>query len=420
MTKNQIEAQRIKQSSRLNEISGLEGDAFTDSIRNEAAALETEYRDSGIKLTAALAVEDAERRQAEIEATQLGSLLEGDSEARERQALVGKARVGDTLSALLDGSPVDGASAECRSAFGLSGYEIPHVLFEPRPRPAEVRAATLAPTAGGPVAESPVAPFIYARTNAAYLGVDMPTVGPGAHAFPALTTAAPSGMKAAGADADETAAVFTTAAQTPKRATGRFRIRYADLAVFPQMEDALRRDIPASVAVTVDQQIVAGTGSAPSLKSLFSQLTDPTAESTRETYARHQVKAASLIDGRFAFDLPDVRQLVGLQTFADAVSLLGTNTADNARDYLARATAGFRAVGTDWIAAKSSNVQTGLARLGTAPMCAAVALWGGLRLIRDETSSAPAGEVVVTALQLLSDVVLIHSAAFKQTTFKIG
>ncbi len=32
---------------RLNEISGLEGDAFTDEIRAEAETLQTEYRDLG-------------------------------------------------------------------------------------------------------------------------------------------------------------------------------------------------------------------------------------------------------------------------------------------------------------------------------------------------------------------------------------
>ena len=75
MTKNQIESHRIKMAGRLNEISGLEGDAFTDAIRAEASTLETEYRDSGVKLQAALAVEDAERQVAEREAAALGSLM---------------------------------------------------------------------------------------------------------------------------------------------------------------------------------------------------------------------------------------------------------------------------------------------------------------------------------------------------------
>ena len=74
MTKNQLEAQRIKTAARLNLIAGLEGDAFTDAIRAEAGTLETEYRDSGVKLAALLTVEDAERQVAEREAAKLGDL----------------------------------------------------------------------------------------------------------------------------------------------------------------------------------------------------------------------------------------------------------------------------------------------------------------------------------------------------------
>ena len=60
MTKNQLEAKRIKTVGRLNEIAGLEGADFTDAIRTESETLSTEYRDSGVQLQAALVVEDAE------------------------------------------------------------------------------------------------------------------------------------------------------------------------------------------------------------------------------------------------------------------------------------------------------------------------------------------------------------------------
>ena len=72
MTKHQLEAQRIKTAGRLNEIGGLED--LTDAIRQESESLEVEYRDSGIKLAALLAVEDDERKVAEREAAELGSI----------------------------------------------------------------------------------------------------------------------------------------------------------------------------------------------------------------------------------------------------------------------------------------------------------------------------------------------------------
>ena len=68
MTKNQLESSRIKTATRLSAISSIEGAEFTDAIRAEASKLEAEYRDSGAKLSALLAVEDAERQVAEREA----------------------------------------------------------------------------------------------------------------------------------------------------------------------------------------------------------------------------------------------------------------------------------------------------------------------------------------------------------------
>ena len=92
MTKNQLEAQRIKTATRLSAISALEGDAYTDAIRQESETLEVEYRNVGAKLTALLAVEETEKEVALKEAAELGEL--GDSETRER---VGTARAGRTV-----------------------------------------------------------------------------------------------------------------------------------------------------------------------------------------------------------------------------------------------------------------------------------------------------------------------------------
>ena len=90
----------------------------------------------------------------------------------------------------------------------------------------------------------PVQPFIYKEGVAGFLGIDMPQVGGGTASHPVLTTGTPAGMKAKGAAADETVAAFTISTSTPKRVTGSFRVRVEDMALFPQLEDSLRRDIP--------------------------------------------------------------------------------------------------------------------------------------------------------------------------------
>ena len=98
---------------------------------------------------------------------------------RERQEILGKARLGNFLLAVIDGKAVQGAESELRSAYDLTGdHEIPHELFEAR-EAKEKRAATDAPATGTQVNEQPVQPFIYKEGVAGFLGIDMPQVGGG-------------------------------------------------------------------------------------------------------------------------------------------------------------------------------------------------------------------------------------------------
>ena len=85
--------------SRLNEISGLEGDAFTDEIRTEASTLQTEYADLETRHQAAIVGEgDPETRN-----------LDGpDAEMRERVELRSRASLTNFLTAALAGRQVTG------------------------------------------------------------------------------------------------------------------------------------------------------------------------------------------------------------------------------------------------------------------------------------------------------------------------
>ena len=115
---------------------------------------------------AALEVETLEGEQAEKSTNGTNP----DPEERERQEILGKARLGNALRAVMDGRPLQGAENELRSAYGLSGdHEIPHELFEPR-EAKDQRAATDAPATGTQVNEQPVQPFIYKEGVAGFLG----------------------------------------------------------------------------------------------------------------------------------------------------------------------------------------------------------------------------------------------------------
>ena len=180
MTKNELEGQRIKMAARLNEISGLDSDDFTEAIRTEASALEIEYRHTGTRLSAMLAVEDAERTVAEKEAAELGSLASADPEARERSEIRNRTGLADFLSAAVAGREVSGAAREYADACGVSPLgRLPLDLFG-NGKP-ETRAITAGPAVDGPV--EPAVPFVFQRSAPSRLVFKCRCTGRGAYRY---------------------------------------------------------------------------------------------------------------------------------------------------------------------------------------------------------------------------------------------
>ena len=247
----------------------------------------------------------------------------GDSEGREIRRLASKARVGAFVKAVLTGQPVKGASAEYAAAIGADGM-LPLSLLEPEGR-TETRAVTPGPSNETVTSTRPTVPYAFQRTDAAALGVTMPTVAPGEAHFPALTTAPPAGPKAEDAAADATAAAFSLTKRTPTRITGQFVIRLEDIALFPSMEADLRRAIGRAIADSMDKQVVNGDGTAPNLSGLFSVATDVAAAGSVETFATGVARIAALVDGTHANGWGDIRLLIGSDTFELYASLFQSN-----------------------------------------------------------------------------------------------
>ena len=143
-----IRGSEIRQ--RLNEISGLEGDALTDEIRAEEPALQAEYRDTETKLRAAVAAEGDPTETR-------GETL--NAEARERLELRGRATLSGYLMAALSGRMPDGAEAEFAAAHHAPAGHVPIDLWEADRPAVEHRAATPAPATGTGVTVAPIQPF---------------------------------------------------------------------------------------------------------------------------------------------------------------------------------------------------------------------------------------------------------------------
>ena len=404
-----LEIKSVEIRGRLSELAGL--DSLEEDQRTELKEKAAELRQVEEQRVASLEIETLESEQAEKSTNGTNP----DPEERERQEILGKARLGNTLRAVMDGRPLQGAENELRSAYGLSGdHEIPHELFEPR-EAKDQRAATDAPATGTQVNEQPVQPFIYKEGVAGFLGIDMPQVGGGTASHPVLTTGTPAGMKEKGGAADETAAAFTISTSTPKRVTGSFRVRVEDMAIFPQLEDSLRRDIPMSLSNAVEEQILNGDGVAPNINGLLQRLTDPDEAMEKHTPGTYVSTVAGSLDGIHGYTLGDLRTLAGKQTYQAMASGYFDSTAVSVASYLDTYTGGLRM--SDLIPDVASSVQPGIVRLGMRPMCAVSGVWGGVTLIRDIYSGAASGEIVVTALQLIGDVHVLRDGSFAEVSF---
>ena len=146
---------------RLNEIAGLEGDAMTDEIRNEADKLGTEYRNAETQHRSAIIAEGEEQRAAE------GEFGNGDGEPAEVRALMGRVVLPDYLRAAAAGVGLAGVPVELAAALKVpsvgtgGGVAIPWTILETRAAPApaprdEHRAFTTTTSLAGSIVQRPI------------------------------------------------------------------------------------------------------------------------------------------------------------------------------------------------------------------------------------------------------------------------
>ena len=411
----QVRLSEIRQ--RLNELSAL--DDLTDEQRAESDKLTAEYATKETQHRAAVIGQsvEAETRAAEFDET-------GDGDDRERLELRGRCRLGRYMAAALDGLPVQGAEAELSAAAGCPGA-VPLELFEVRQRRpvgTEDRAITPAPATTDETL-APIVPAIFDRSAAAWLGIEMPTVGTGDAGYPVLSTSLTGGAVAKSAEAAETAGAFTVTMAQPRRISGAFRFTVEDAARLSGMEAALRANIGSVLSDELDNQAINGSGSGDgTVNGLLNILTDPAAPAaTEESFARYVAAAASHVDGLFAADLGGIRQLVGVQTYGHmAGEFRSNNDSTTAEGWLMDRTGGVRT--SRRIAAPGANIQQAIIRRSNpaGDRVAVMPVWNGLQMIRDPYTSALKGEVTVTAVMLVGDVIVLRAGAFVQDSYRLA
>ena len=391
---------QVKQSELRGSINAILGlDAQTEEQKAELLTLTTAAQELEPSIRAAIV---ATPDPQEVTTTT------GDSETRERIELRAKTGLADFLRAAAGGSAVTGAAAEYATSLGVptTGH-LPMELFARTTPTPETRAVTPAPAVKGML--QPVVPFVFERSAAASLGIMMPMVPSGQVQIPKITTAPPADTLAKDGAAPATAAAVTLVNQSPVRIAGQFEVRVEDLAVMPSMESALSESLQGSMSNEFDEQVF--NGAAGELNGLFVQATDVSAASAVETYTTGIARFAALVDGRHAYDLSDLRAVIGSKTFGLYAGIFAnSNKGDMSLfDYLARMLGSIRV--SDRVPGVSSSAQRGIVVLSASAELPKIHVWSSLEIVRDPFSGAGFGKVTITATALVSPLYVPHGTS---------
>ena len=381
--------------SRLAELGGV--DELTDEHRAEIVTLRTEYADVETRWQASTVSEDEPKP------------TETRTEDREMAALIEGSSIGSIFGACLEHRQTDGQTLELQTHLGLAANQIPLELI----RGTEHRAVTPAP---GNVAQnqSEIVPGVFPQSCAAFLGVDMPTVGVGEAVFPVLTQNANVGAPAEGAvpagtglgTLGETTGSFSAEVLAPSRLQAAFFYSREDRARFAGMDSALRQNLSDALSDALDNQILVGAEGLLTGTKLANHN-----RTTVANFAHYKSEFAySRVDGRYAMTTADIRMVMGTGTFAHAATIYRANNSDDsALDVLAMKTAGVKVSAhvpvVDGDDRQNTVIRLGMRRDMVAP------IWQGVTLIPDEITKASSGEIVVTAV-MLHAVKILRTAGF--------
>ena len=332
-------------------------------------------------------------------------------EGREMRELVGRARLGSIVGAVLEHRSIDGAEDELQKHFQLAGNQIPLALLR-----MEQRAVTPAPSDVG-TNQQPVIDYVFPMACAAFLGVDMPTVGVGEAVFPVLTSKTSVEALAENAAGTETDGVFSADVLSPSRLQASFFYSREDRARFAGMESALRENLSMALADGLDAQVIAGANGLLGASGLTARTGDAGALATFADY-RGLVYDAMTVEGRYAGMGSDVRLVVGAATYAHAASIYrGNNADDSALDSLMRVSGGVKV--SAHVPAPASNDQAVIVAKGMGPRHMVAPIWEGVTLIPDEITKAGSGQIVITAI-LLHAVAILREDGFVRRTVQVA
>ena len=323
-------------------------------------------------------------------------------EAREWADVSSRFDLGEMFTNVTEHRASDGAIAEVQKERGLGANDIPTEMLM------EQRAVTPAPSDVGQ-SQSEITGYVFPQSVAAFMGIPSPIVPVGDATFPVLTSDPAAGVPAENAAQAETTGAFTADVLTPKRIQASFFWSREDAARMAGMGDALREALQGGIADKLDKEIIQGTNGL-----LTGTILSNNARGSASDYA-HYVSALlyGRVDGQYAYDLADIRVVMGAATFGNASTKLPSAGEENALARIRNDSGGVRV--TAHVPAVASMKQNAIVRLGTRRDYVAP-VWGAVTLIPDEITLAGKGQIQLTAVLLYAAKLLRSGGFSKQET----
>ena len=293
-----------------------------------------------------------------------------------------------------------GAIGEVQKERGLGPNAIPTEMLM------EKRAVTPAPADTGQ-SQAQITGFVFPQSVAAFLSIPSPIVPVGDATFPVLTSDPAAGVPAENASQSETTGAFSADVLTPKRIQASFFWSREDASRFMGMGDALRDALQGGISDKLDKEIIQGTNGL-----LTGTILANNAQAAASTYADYVAKMLyARVDGKFAFDLADIRVVMGAEAFGNAATKLPTAGEENALARIRNDSGGVRVSAN--VPAEATNKQNAIVRRGNRQDYVAP-LWGAVTLIPDEITLAGKGQIQLTSVVLYAAKLLRSGGFHKQ------
>ena len=349
---------------------------------------------------------EREKLVAEIQGleVELRAAIEADAdtspETREWADVSGRFDLGEMFTNVMEHRDSAGAIGEVQKERGLGPNAIPTEMLM------EKRAVTPAPADTGQ-SQAQITGFVFPQSVAAFLSIPSPIVPVGDATFPVLTSDPAAGTPAENAAQAETTGAFSADVLTPKRIQASFFWSREDASRFMGMGDALRDALQGGISDKLDKEIIQGTNGL-----LTGTILANNAQAAASTYADYVAKMLyARVDGKFAFDLADIRVVMGAETFGNAATKLPTAGEENALARIRNDSGGVRVSAN--VPAENSNKQNAIVRRGNRQDYVAP-LWGAVTLIPDEITLAGKGQIQLTAVVLFAAKLLRSGGFHKQ------